>query len=82
MSTKPTDSSGISFTALYTGAVWHRYGLSDDLLATGGTLNAAIELCQKVGGDVVGTAAIVELAFLGGREKLGVPFEALVSYDD
>ncbi|MBW7470356.1 class I SAM-dependent methyltransferase [Marinobacter sp. M216] len=34
MSTKPTDSSGISFTALYTGAVWHRYGLSDDALAT------------------------------------------------
>ncbi|MBC7191868.1 class I SAM-dependent methyltransferase [Marinobacter sp.] len=32
---KPIDSSGISFTALYTGAVWHRYGLSDDLLATG-----------------------------------------------
>ncbi|AOY87215.1 methyltransferase [Marinobacter salinus] len=34
MSNKPTDSSGISFTALYTGAVWHRYGLSDDILAT------------------------------------------------
>ncbi|WP_417566123.1 class I SAM-dependent methyltransferase [Marinobacter sp.] len=34
MSRKPTDSSGISFTALYTGAVWHRYGLSDDALAT------------------------------------------------
>lgn len=35
MKENPTDSSGISFTALYTGAVWHRYGLSDDLLATG-----------------------------------------------
>ncbi|WP_203300346.1 class I SAM-dependent methyltransferase [Marinobacter sediminum] len=34
MSRKPTDSSGISFTALYTGAVWHRYGLSDNILAT------------------------------------------------
>ncbi|MCM0611539.1 class I SAM-dependent methyltransferase [Marinobacter sediminum] len=34
MSKKPTDSSGISFTALYTGAVWHRYRLSDDILAT------------------------------------------------
>jgi O-methyltransferase involved in polyketide biosynthesis len=30
----PSDSSGISFTALYTGAVWHRHGLSDDVLAT------------------------------------------------
>lgn len=34
MSTKPTDSSGISFTALYTGAVWHRNGLSDNSLTT------------------------------------------------
>lgn len=34
MSKKPTDSSGISFTALYTGAVWHRNGLSDDALST------------------------------------------------
>ncbi len=34
MNTKPTDSSGISFTALYTGAVWHRNGLSDDSLIT------------------------------------------------
>ncbi len=31
---KEADSSGISFTALYTGAVWHRHGLSDDILAT------------------------------------------------
>lgn len=35
MNTKPIDSTGISFTALYTGAVWNQYGLSDDLLATG-----------------------------------------------
>ena len=34
MSKKQTDSSGISFTALYTGAVWHRNGLSDDVLST------------------------------------------------
>lgn len=34
MNKKTADSSGISFTALYTGAVWHRYGLSDDCLAT------------------------------------------------
>lgn len=34
MSKKPTDSSGISFTALYTGAVWHRNGLSDESLTT------------------------------------------------
>lgn len=54
----------------------------DDLLATGGTMNAAIELCEKVGGKVVGTAAIIELTFLGARDKLSVPFDALVSYDE
>jgi adenine phosphoribosyltransferase len=53
----------------------------DDLLATGGTLNAAIDLCRKVGGDVVAAACIVELTFLGGRSRLDVPVHSLVSYD-
>lgn len=54
----------------------------DDLLATGGTLNASIDLCRKVGGNVVGAACIIELNFLHGRDKLDVPFESLLSYDD
>lgn len=54
----------------------------DDLLATGGTMNAAISLCNKAGGDVVGSAAIIELSFLNGRQNLGVPFDALISYAD
>lgn len=53
----------------------------DDLLATGGTLNAAIELINKVGGEVVGAASIIELNFLKGRERIGVPFTSLVGYD-
>ena len=54
----------------------------DDLLATGGTMSAGISLLRGAGADVVGAAAIVELTFLGGRERLGdVPFEALVAYD-
>ncbi len=53
----------------------------DDLLATGGTLRAAIELIDKVGAEVVGAASIVELTFLKGRERLGVPFTSLVQYD-
>ena len=53
----------------------------DDLLATGGTLNAAVRLCRQVGGDVVGAACIIELAFLGGRARLDVPFTSVVSYD-
>jgi len=53
----------------------------DDLLATGGTLAAAIDLCRKVGGDVVGAACIIELGFLNGRAKLDVPFNSVVAYN-
>ncbi len=44
--------------------------LVDDLLATGGTMQAGCQLVEKVGGEVVGCAFLVELTFLGGREKL------------
>ncbi|MEX0693769.1 MAG: adenine phosphoribosyltransferase [Rhodospirillales bacterium] len=54
----------------------------DDLLATGGTLGASLALFDKVGAKVVGAACIIELTFLGGRDKVGVPFEALIQYDE
>ena len=44
--------------------------LCDDLLATGGTLAASIELVEKLGGDIVGIALLIELPELNGREKL------------
>lgn len=53
----------------------------DDLLATGGTMNAAVQLFRKVGAEVVGCACIMELTFLGGRDKLDVPCETLVKFD-
>jgi adenine phosphoribosyltransferase len=53
----------------------------DDLLATGGTLSAAIRLCRMVGGEVLAAACIIELAFLNGRKRLDVPFTSVVSYD-
>ena len=60
-----------------------RVVILDDLLATGGTMGASIELFEKVGANVVGTACIIELSFLSGRKKLKeVPFEALVTYAD
>jgi adenine phosphoribosyltransferase len=43
----------------------------DDLLATGGTAKASCNLIEKLGGEVVSLAFIVELSFLRGREKLG-----------
>jgi adenine phosphoribosyltransferase len=53
----------------------------DDLLATGGTLEAAVQLISSQGANVVGAACIVELSFLGGRDRLDVPLTTLVSYD-
>jgi adenine phosphoribosyltransferase len=56
--------------------------IHDDLLATGGTAHALCELVRQLGGEVVGCAFLIELAFLGGRERLA-PHEtrALISYD-
>ena len=42
----------------------------DDLLATGGTTNAAIKLVERLGGNVVACAFVLELVFLKGREKI------------
>lgn len=44
--------------------------MCDDLLATGGTMNACCELVSQLGGDIVGIAVLIELTFLPGREKL------------
>lgn len=53
----------------------------DDLLATGGTLAATVELIRKVGGDPVAAACIMELTFLDGRKNIGIPFTSLLQYD-
>jgi adenine phosphoribosyltransferase len=53
----------------------------DDLLATGGTMAAAIALLRGVGAEVPAAAALIELTFLGGREKIGLPFASLIAYD-
>lgn len=55
----------------------------DDLLATGGTAAATIELLQELGAEVVGAAFLVELSFLSGRQRLadlGVPTFAPIVY--
>ena len=54
----------------------------DDLLATGGTASAAIELVRRLDGEVTACAFIIELAFLKGRRRLGAPeVFALLTYD-
>lgn len=53
----------------------------DDLLATGGTARAALDLVRKTGGETAGMAFLVELQFLGGRARLGdVPLFVALRY--
>jgi adenine phosphoribosyltransferase len=59
-----------------------RVVLADDLLATGGTAGAALELISKSGAELLGSLFFIELGFLGGREKLAAygPVHALLTY--
>lgn len=53
----------------------------DDVMATGGTAKAAMELVVAAGGSVVGVITPVELTFLNGKEKIGdVPFASFIKY--
>lgn len=56
----------------------------DDVLATGGTAEASVELIRRAGADVAGVAVLLELGFLGGRDRLapalrGAPLDALIA---
>ena len=53
----------------------------DDLLATGGTMEASIKLVRRIGGIPVAAAFVIELGFLEGRKRLGdVPAHSLIGY--
>ena len=58
-----------------------RVVLLDDLLATGGTMSAGVNLLRQAGAVVPAAAALIELTFLGGRARLDVPFGALLAYE-
>lgn len=62
-----TDALEIHRDAVQPG---QRVLMVDDLLATGGTIGAAMDLVSRLGGDIIGAAFVIELAFLGGRAKL------------
>jgi adenine phosphoribosyltransferase len=55
----------------------------DDLLATGGTVEAMVRLVEKLGGQIVGIAFLIELSPLKGRQKLvGYPVESLIQCEE
>lgn len=74
---------GTNTIALHIDAVkpGSRVLLIDDLLATGGTAAAAAALLKKIGAEILEISFLIELKFLGGREKLkGFPVRSLVAY--
>lgn len=74
---------GTDAIEMHTDAFSHgaRVLVVDDVIATGGTAAATCELVRRLGGHVVGAAFLIELAFLGGADRLGgAPVIAAVRY--
>jgi adenine phosphoribosyltransferase len=74
---------GFDALELHADAISHgqRVLVHDDLLATGGTSKAKIDLVEQLGGEVVGVAFVISLEFLNGRERLaGYDVHSLIEY--
>jgi adenine phosphoribosyltransferase len=75
---------GIDALEVHTDAVLdgEKVLLVDDVIATGGTAAAAVQLLRNVGADVIALSVFIELVFLGGADKIDhVPIHALLRYD-
>ena len=73
-----TDSLQIHDDAIQPGA---RVIIHDDVLATGGTAKAKVDLVEQVGAEVVGLLFVIELSFLHGRDKVsGYDVQSLITY--
>lgn len=73
-----TDTIEIQHDAIQKG---QRVVVVDDLLATGGTMAAAVTLLRQLGAEVPAASFIIELSFLEGRKRLDVPVTSLLTYD-
>ncbi len=74
-----TDNLEIHTDAIKPG---QRVLIVDDLLATGGTMEACCKMVEKLGGKIVGISLLIDLAFLKGREKLkGYDTNAVITYN-
>jgi adenine phosphoribosyltransferase len=75
---------GTGVLALHRDAIvsGERVLIVDDLIATGGTAQATVNLVRRLGGDILGMAVFIELSFLNGRALLGeIPLFPLLTYD-
>ena len=75
---------GLDALEVHTDAVFdgEKVLLVDDVIATGGTAKAAIQLLRNVGAEVVALSVFIELVFLGGANQIdSVPLHALLRYD-
>lgn len=73
-----TDSLEIHVDAVKPG---DKVVMVDDLLATGGTMQASCELVESIGGRIIGVSFLIELAFLNGREKLAkYPVHSIIQF--
>lgn len=74
-----TDTLEIHADAIKPG---QRVLVLDDLLATGGTMRACCDLVERLGGEIVGISILIELAGLGGRERISKwPLHCVMCYD-
>ncbi|HVY69960.1 MAG TPA: adenine phosphoribosyltransferase [Verrucomicrobiae bacterium] len=74
---------GSNTIAIHTDAILSgaRVLLVDDLLATGGTASAAVQLLQRLGAEILEASFLIELAFLDGRKRLaGVQIRSIITY--
>ena len=74
-----TDTIEVHVDAIRPG---DRVAIVDDVIATGGTAVASVELVEGLGGELVGISFLIDLAFLGGSARLGdYPVHTVITYD-
>jgi adenine phosphoribosyltransferase len=74
---------GVDTLEIHSGSITprHRIAVLDDVLATGGTMQAAVELLTSAEAEIICCATVIELPFLNGKEKIKTEYHSLIRYD-